>query len=149
MSSYKLNVKVESSILIARSSEYIWNFVSDIENDKQWRKGVIDTRWISGEAPNLGATALYIIEGVGEIRWKLVEWKEQRVMAWDYIGGRLDGGQGSYRMEPADGGTLMIMRTEIKAGVIFGLFMKLFVPRQLLGDLKKLKTIMEGNEKNK
>ena len=143
MTTDKPNVMIEKSIFIARPTEDIWNFLSDIVNDQQWRKGVIDTRWISGEPSNLGSTAEYIIEGIGEVHWKLTELEDQRVMGWDYIGGRLDGGHGSYRMEPEAGGTRMVMRMEIGAGVIFGILMKLIATRQMAGDLKELKAIME------
>ena len=65
-------------------------------------------------------------------------------MGWDYIGGRLDGGHGSYRMEPEAGGTRMTMRAELRAGIIFGILMRFIVSRQNEGDLKKLKAIMEA-----
>ncbi len=143
MTTDKPNVTIENSIFIARPTEDIWNFLSDIVNDKQWRKGVIDTRWTSGEPSSLGSTAVYVIEGIGEVHWKLTEMEDQRVMGWDYIGGRFDGGHGSYRMEPEAGGTRMMMRMELGLGVIFGILMKLIVTRQMAGDLKKLKAIME------
>jgi hypothetical protein len=46
-------------------------------------------------------------------------------------------------MEPEAGGTRMKMRMELRAGVIFGIIMKFIVTRQMAGDLKKLKAIME------
>jgi uncharacterized membrane protein len=135
---------IENSIFIARPTEDIWSFLTDIVNDQQWRKGLIDTRWTSDEPSSIGSTAVYIFEGIGEVHWKLTEWEEQRVMGWDYIGGRLDGGHGSYRMQPEAGGTRMVMRMEMKAGLIFRIFMKFIVTRQNVGDLKKLKAIMEA-----
>lgn len=143
MTTDKPNVTIEKSIFIARPTEDIWNFLSDIVNDQQWREGVIDTRWTSDEPSSLGSTAVYIIEGVGEVHWKLTELEDQRVFGWDYIGGRFDGGHGSYRMEPEAGGTRVMMRMEIRAGVIFGILIKFIVTRQMAGDLKKLKAIME------
>jgi len=143
MTTDKPNVTIENSIFIARPPEDIWNFLSDIVNDQKWRKGLIDTRWTSDEPSTLGSTAVYIFEGIGEVHWKLTDWEDQRVIGWDYIGGRLDGGHGSYLMEPEAGGTRMMMRMEIRAGVIFGILMKFIVPRQNAGDLKKLKAIME------
>jgi hypothetical protein len=143
MATDKPNIILEKSIFIARPTVDIWNFLSDIVNDQQWRQGVIDTRWTSGEPNTLGSTAVYMIKGVGEVYWQLTEWEEQRVIGWDYIGGRLDGGHGSYRMKPEDGGTRMMMRSELNVGVFFGIFLKLIVTRQMAGELKKLKAIME------
>jgi uncharacterized membrane protein len=143
MTNKKPNVTIENSIFIERSAEDIWNFLTDIVNDQQWRNGLIDTRWTSDEPSSLGSTAVYTFQGIGEVHWRLTEWEEQRVMGWDYIGGRLDGGHGSYRMEPEAGGTRMIMRAEIRAGIIFGIIMKFVISRQNEGDLKKLKAIME------
>ena len=143
MASDNLNVMIENSIFIRRPTADIWNFLIDIVNDQRWRQVVIDTQWTSGEPCSLGSTAVYTIKGVGEVHWKLTEWEEQRVMGWDYIGGRLDGGHGSYRMEPEAGGTRMMMCMEIGAGFIFGTFMKFMVTRQMAGDLKKLRSILE------
>ena len=143
MTTHKPNVTIEKSIFIARPTEDIWNFLSDIVNDQKWRKGVVDTQWTSDEPSSLGSTAVYIIEGIGEVHWKLTEWEDQRVMGWDYIGGRFDGGHGSYRMEPEAGGTRMMMRMELRAGFILGILIKFIVTRQMAGDLKKLKAIME------
>ena len=144
MPTEKPNTTIEKSIFIERPTQDIWNFLSDIVNDQQWRKGLIDTRWIAGEPLSLGATAVYVFEGVGEIHWKLNELEDQRVMGWDYVGGRLDGGHGSYRMEPEADGTRMSMRMEMRAGLIFGILMRLIVTRQMAGDLKTLKAIMES-----
>ena len=143
MTTDKPNVTIEKSIFIARPTEDIWNFLSDIVNDQKWRKGVVDTRWTSDEPSSLGSTAVYVIEGIGEVHWKLTEWEDQRVMGWDYIGGRFEGGHGSYRMEPEADGTRMMLRMELRAGFIFGILMKFIVTNQMAGDLKKLKAIME------
>ena len=143
MTTARPNITIENSIFIARPTADIWIFLSDIVNDQQWRKGVTDTRWVSGEPTMLGSTAVYDIEGVGEVTWKLTEWDAQHVMGWDYIGGRLDGGHGSYRMEPEAGGTRMMMRMEISANIILEIIIKFVVKRQMAGDLKKLKAFME------
>ena len=85
MTNAKPNITIEDSIFIARPTEDIWNFLSDIVNDQQWRRGVMDTRWTSGEPSTLGATAVYVIEGVGEMHWKLTKLEDQRVIGWDYM----------------------------------------------------------------
>ena len=144
MTTNKPNFTIENSIFIACPPEDIWYFLYDIVNDQKWRKGVNDTRWTSGDPSTLGSTAVYNIEGVGEVHWKLTEWEDQRVMGWDYIGGKLDGGHGSYRMQPEAGGTRMMMRSELRVGFIFGILLKLIVTRQMAGELKTLKAIMEA-----
>lgn len=137
------NFTLENSIFIARPIGDIWNFLTDINNDQKWRKGLIDTRWTSDEPGKLGSTAVYVFQGIGEIHWKLSEWDVERVMGWDYIGGRLAGGHGSYRMEPEADGTRVMMRMEKRAGIIFRTLMRVIISRQNDGDLKKLKAIME------
>lgn len=142
-----LNFRMENSIFIARPPEDIWTFLTDIDNDRKWRKGLMETHWTSDEPSQLGSTAVYVFKGIGEVHWKLTEWEEQRVIGWDYIGGRLDGGHGSYRMEPENGGTRMTMRMELIAGVLFRMFLRLFVSRQNDGDLKTLKAVMEDQRR--
>ena len=143
MASEKPNFVLENSIFIARPPEDIWNFLADINNDQKWRKGLKETRWTSDEPSLIGSTAVYVFEGIGEVHWKLTEWEENRVIGWDYVGGRLDGGHGSYRMAPENGGSRMAMRMEKEAGIIFRTFARLVVSRQNDGDLKALKALME------
>ena len=143
MAAGKPNVTIEKSIFIARPPADIWHFLSDINNDQLWRQGMVGTQWTSGEPGSLGSTAVYTIEGAGEITWQLTEFEEPRVIGWDYISGRLDGGHGCYRMEPESGGTRMAMRMELTTSLIFGTIMKLIVPRQMAGELRTLKALME------
>jgi uncharacterized membrane protein len=126
MTADESNLTIEDSIFIARPADDIWNFLYDINNDQLWGIGVVETRWTSDEPSKIGSTAVYVIEGFGEVHWKLTGWEEQRIMGWDTIDGRFDGGHGSYRMEPEAGGSRMTMRIEIRSGVLSGFFMKFY-----------------------
>jgi len=137
---------IESSIRIARTPEDIWNFFSVISTDAQWRTGVIEAKWTSEPPHGVGSTGLHIIEGVGDYPWKVTEFEEPRVMAWEVTGGRLNGNQGAYRIEPEGDGSRVTIETSFKRGIIWwfmGLLLKGMLKRGNVTDLEKLKTIME------
>jgi len=47
MTSDRPKPDIESSIWIARPPEDIWNFLSVVSTDTQWRTDVTDAKWIS------------------------------------------------------------------------------------------------------
>lgn len=134
---------MEVSVIIAQPIEKIWSYISNLDNEKHWRKGVIESLWNVGEPLGVGSAGLDIIRPFGEVPWKITDWEEQHLLGCDFIGGKLTGGHGSYLIEPVNGGARMTLCVKIKAGILFRSFIKPFFTHQLSADLKKLKAIME------
>lgn len=138
---------IESSIFIARPPEDIWNFLSVITTDTQWRTGVTDAKWISEPPYGVGSTGLHIIEGIGDWPWKVSEFEEPNIMAWEVTGGRFEGSHGAYRIEPEGNGSRFSIETRFKRNIIMsflGLLLRGMIKRGNVTDLEKLKAILEA-----
>ena len=137
---------IESSILIARPPEDVWRYVYDVSNDTQWRDGVNSANWISDPPYGVGSKGLHIIEGIGDWPWTATAYEEPHSMSWKVTGGRFEGSQGAYRIEPEGNGSRFTLETQMKRGVVMSLlmlFMKGRLKSQNALDLEKLKTILE------
>jgi hypothetical protein len=67
-------------------------------------------------------------------------------MSWKVTGGRFEGSQGAYRIEPEGNGSRFTLETQMKRGVVMSLLMLVMKGRlrsQNALDLEKLKTILE------
>ena len=138
---------IKSSIWIERSPNDIWDFLSVISTDTQWRNGVTDAKWVSSPPHGVGSTGLHIIEGVGDWPWTVSEFEEPHIMAWEVTGGKFEGSHGAYRIEPEGEGSLFSIETRFKRGIlmsILGLLLKRMIKRGNITDLEKLKTILEA-----
>ena len=137
---------IESSILIARPPEDVWRYVYDVSNDTQWRDGVNSAKWISDPPYGVGSKGLHIIEGIGDWPWTATSVEEPHSMSWKVTGGRFEGSQGAYRIEPEAIGSRFTLETQLKLGVVMSLLMlvlKWRLKSQNAIDLEKLKTILE------
>ena len=147
MTSERLEPDVESSIWIARPPEDIWEYISDVSNDAQWREGVLSGKWISDPPHGVGSTGLDIVEGIGDWPWKVTELEKPHIASWVITGGRLEGAHAGYRIVPEDGGSRMTFYMCVKLSAlmrIFMLIMKRRIRRQFDGDVERLKAIMEA-----
>lgn len=147
MTHEKPRADIKSSIWIARPPEDIWDFLSVISTDTQWRTGVTDAGWVSEPPHGVGSTGLHIVEGFGDWPWKVTEFDEPRIMGWDVTGGRFKGSHGAYRIEPEGDGSRMTIETRLRKGLVMRILTLLLKGRMERGnfaDLEKLKAIMEA-----
>jgi hypothetical protein len=136
-----------SSIWIARAPKDIWNFLSVISTDTQWRNGVTDAKWVSDQPHGVGSTGLHIIEGIGDWPWKVSQFEEPHIMAWEVTGGRFEGSHGAYRIEPEGDGSRFTIETRFKRSIIMsflGLLLRGMIKRGNATDIEKLKAILEA-----
>jgi hypothetical protein len=142
------NIVMEDSIYIDRSTEDIWNFLTELSNEKLWIRIVNDTH-LTSDTLGLGATGFRVAKRRGKMYWKVTEWEEQRVLGFDYIGGIFNGTRVIIRIEPEGTGNRVVLRAEAPAprnfiNRIFLIIMKPIVARNWAANLKSLKSIMEG-----
>ncbi len=147
MNSVLQNPDLEVSIWIAQPPEDIWKYVFDVSNDTEWRDAVISAKWVSSPPYGVGSTGLHIIEGVGDWPWKATACDEPHIMAWEVTGGRFEGSQGAYRIEPEGNGSRFTLETRIKRSIIMSLMMIIMkggMKRRNALELEKLKAILEA-----
>jgi uncharacterized membrane protein len=138
---------VEVSRWISQPAEKLWDFFSDVSNDAQWRWGVTAAKWTSEPPHKVGSTGVHAIQGQEDWRWTVSESEEPRSMGWDYSSGLFAGGRAGYRLDAEGAGTRVTMQLRLKPGLkqrIFIFFMRRLIVLQLMGDLAKLKAIMEA-----
>jgi carbon monoxide dehydrogenase subunit G len=98
--------EASNSVVIERPVGEVFSFLSNPENDKRWRPGVIELRRKSGE----GAGAVYEQRVKGPLGSKvaadieIVAIEPERRIAFRTIAGPVRP-EGRYELEPVDGGT--------------------------------------------
>jgi len=140
----RLNIEV--SIWIACSPERVWNYLCDVSNEVLWRYGVLFAEWITDPPREIGSIGYHFIQGLGDYPWKVVELKEPEHMSWDVFAGRFKGARAGYRISPEDAGSRMTIYVNANQNMflkIMVLVLKGFFKRQLVGDLERLKAILE------
>ena len=138
---------IEVSIWIARPPEDVWKYVSDISHDPQWQESVNSAKWISDPPHGVGSTGLHIIKDIGDWPWTATAFEEPHSLAWKVTGGRFEGSQGAYRIEPEGNGSRFTYETQIKRSVVIRLLMPILKGRiksQNAIALEKLKAILEA-----
>jgi hypothetical protein len=138
---------IEVSIYIARSPEYIWNYLCDVSNEILWWYGVIFADWISDPPYRVGSLGFHFVKGLGDYPWKVAEWEELRNISWDVLDGRFKNARAGYRILPENPGsrvTIYVSPNQNLFLTIMTFVMKRFFIRQLNGDLERLKATMEA-----
>lgn len=138
---------VERSIWIARPPEEIWDYLADVSNEPQWRDIMIEARWVSEPPYGVGSTGLNVVKGIGDWPWKVTEWDEPRSASWDVTGGKFEGSQGGYRVEPEGAGSRVTTHAHFKPSTFTRILMPIMmrsIGRQFAAELEKLKVIMEA-----
>ncbi|MFZ0546543.1 MAG: hypothetical protein WAM60_13945 [Candidatus Promineifilaceae bacterium] len=72
---------IESSIWIERPPEDIWDFLSIVSTDTQWRNGITDGKWISDPPHGVGSTGLHLVEGIGDWPWQVTVFEKPHIWA--------------------------------------------------------------------
>ncbi len=138
----------ELTIVINRSIEEAFGFLSNLENDIKWRSEWVETRHVSGEAPGVGATYNLTGEFLGRripTMYEVIEYEPNRSAAWKTVSGPLPL---TFRrtFERVEGGTRFTVKYETEVRGFFKLVMSLLartVVRQHEGDLRNAKELME------
>jgi uncharacterized protein YndB with AHSA1/START domain len=100
--------EAQNSVEIRRSPAEVFAFLSEGENDRRWRAGVLDIRRKSGH----GEGAIYEqgVKGPFGRRvpadYEVISFEPDRRIAFRAIAGPVRP-KGSYELTPADGGTLV------------------------------------------
>ena len=96
-------MEMNGTIVIERPVDTVFDYVIDLSNDANWRTGVDESGWQSGESLGLGALG-YTLAGSQKVEWRVVSYTAGERVDWELISGPLRG-RGGYRLVPMDGGT--------------------------------------------
>lgn len=138
-------MEMNASIEIDRSPEMVYGFVSNPENDVQWRTGVTESGLTSAPPLALGSEGF---AGAGKqvSRWRVTAISPGSSVDWDLIDGPFTG-TGGYRLEAAGDGTRFTLLADVEPkgamrllGPLFGRMGR----KQNQADVAKLKGILES-----
>ncbi len=140
---------VESSVVISRSIEACFTYLTDLANDLEWRREWIDAEKTT-EGPH-GVGARYRLTGALLGRriatvYETVAYEPTRLAAWKVVSGPLPL-TFSRAFEAVEGGTRVTIRYEGELRGLLNLAGPLLAGmgrRQLEGDYPKLKQLMEA-----
>ena len=138
-------MEMSGTTLINRPAETVYAYVMDVSNDANWRTGVDESGWQTGESTAVGAVG-YTLAGKSKVEWRVVSYVEGESVDWDLISGPLKG-RGGYRFVPVEGGTQFTLVADVEPtgwlrllGPIFGRMGR----RQNQSDVEKLRNILEA-----
>ncbi len=141
--------KVEGSVVIGRSIEEVFAFVTDLGNALKWQTGIVEARQTSDGPVQVGAAYKYVAEVLGrrmDTSGEVVAFDPPHRYAWKATSGPFPM-SGETHCETVDGGTRVTDRIEAEPGGFFKLAEGLLARQmqgQVVGDLGKLKSVLEA-----
>ena len=139
-------MEMSGTMLINRSVETVFAYVMDVSNDANWRTGIDESGWQTGESTAPGALG-YTLVGKNKVEWQVVSYVEGESVEWDLISGPIRG-RGGYRCVPVNGGTQFTLVADVEPtgwlkllGPIFGWMGR----RQNQADVERLRDILESS----
>jgi hypothetical protein len=136
---------MNGTIVIGRPVDVVFDYVSDLANDANWRTGVDESGWKSGEPLSPGAIG-YTVAGDQTAEWRLLSYVVGERADWEFVSGPLEG-RGGYRLVPVEGGTEFTLVADVKPTGWLKLLGPVFTwvgRRQNQRDVEKLRDILES-----
>lgn len=101
---------------VHRSAEAVFDFLSDVANETQWRQSIVGSRYVDADLPSvgtLGETDVSMGSRSLTMRWTVTELIDGEYVAWRLDGNPWNGG-GSYRVVPRAGGCEVQATLEVR-----------------------------------
>jgi len=139
-------MEMSGKIVIARTIDEVSGYVLDVSNDANWRYGVDESGYRSGDSFTTGSIG-YTRAGNLEVEWKVLSSIPGKSVDWEFLNGPFQG-RGGYRFESVGKGTLFTLFADVKPsgfyrflGPIFGWMGR----RRNRSDVEKLRKILESS----
>jgi uncharacterized protein YndB with AHSA1/START domain len=110
-------------VVIDRSVEQVWKFLTDVENASKWDTGIVEARQTSAGPVGLGTRLEVVRESRGKRRTmevEVTEYEPDKRVAWKLDAGFATG-RTIYSFEPLGGETRLSKSTEVKPRGFFKL----------------------------
>lgn len=142
-------IEVEQSIVINRPVEEVFAFISDLANEHKWSSAVSSGEYLEGGPGEVGSTVRLVATFLGfdiETISKTTSHEHNHKMAFELVEGTVTG-KGERTVEAVGNGTQMTQKFDFEFGSVFSAMKWVLKPalkKQMAGDLKKLKEVLEG-----
>lgn len=144
--------QVNVSVMIARPPEDVFAFISDFSKNALWQSGV-QKAWFTSDGPlREGSTYTQLSRFLGrdiEFNFRIIRYEPGRLVEFETVSGTFPV-HIIRQVEPVPAGTRVTAIIEGDAGGVFKLFAPLLdfmTKRQIQGDYKRLKALLEANTK--
>jgi uncharacterized protein YndB with AHSA1/START domain len=140
---------IEHSVTINRPVETVFAELSNLAGHARWQTGLVEMRQLSDGPLAIGATVLEVRQFLGrrsEARFAVSAYEPNRRLAMRSVGGPFPS-EGSYTVEPSDGGTRLTINLAMQPGGFFKLAEPLVartLKRAVVADFGTLKDLLEG-----
>ena len=145
-------ISLSETLEISRPAEEVFAYMTDLDNDPKWQKGLLEAKHTSEGPVGVGTTGVHRAKAMGktiEVAWQLTEYEAPKRIAWKFISGPFTGNE-SYTLESTPDATKVMHVAEMQpqgflgrlmlmAGGIGGMFKK-----QSEKNMQNLKGILES-----
>ncbi len=137
------------TVEIDRQPEEVFEYLTDLSNDPEWQKTIVEAKYTSEGPVAVGSTGVHRAGGIGmtmDYGWELTEYEEPRRVAWRFTSGPFTGNDG-YALESTPGGTRLTHAAELQAQGLWRLITFVaggMFAKQAQNDLQNLKRILES-----
>ncbi len=138
-------MELNGTTLIAQPVDKVSAYVMDVSNDANWRYGVDETGYRSGDSFNPGSIG-YTRVGDMEVEWKVLSSTLGESVDWELLNGPFKG-RGGYRLVSVESGTQFTLVADVEPTGIYKLLGPLFRwmgRRRNQADVEKLRDILES-----
>ena len=141
----------ESSVVINRPVEEVFEFISKPENELQWASGLVESKFTSEGPPGVGTTGRRVQKFLGrEIAsdWEFTEYEANRKVAVKTTAGPVPF-EGIYTFEASGVGTKIMFQGVAEIGGFFKLaepIVTRMLKRQIETDSANLKDLLEAQD---
>ena len=100
-------IKVEHSVIVSRSVEEVFSYLSNFEHDPHWQAGILETKQIPQGATFVGTTVKQVRRFLGrrlDYLGEVIEYQENKKIWVKSVSGPYPF-EGGYDLEPVDSGT--------------------------------------------
>lgn len=138
-------MELNGTVFIARPANEVYGYVMDVSNDKNWREGVDESGFRSGDSFSSGSIG-YTRVGNAEVEWKIISFKPGESVDWELLNGPFKG-FGGYRFQPIGNGTQFTLISDVRPTGFYRLLGPIFKStgrRRNQADVEKLRDILES-----
>lgn len=138
-------MEINGTTLIARTVDEVSAYVLDVSNDANWRHGVDESGFRSGDSFSPGSIG-YTRVGDVEAEWKVLSSSPGQGVDWELLNGPFKG-RGGYRFQAVEGGPQFTLVSDVEPAGFYRLLGPLFGwigRRRNQSDVEKLRNVLES-----
>jgi hypothetical protein len=138
-------MEMNGMTVIGRPVDTVFAYVNNVSNDVNWRHGVDESGYRSGDSLNPGSIG-YTRVGDVEVEWEVLSSTPGESVDWKLLNGPFLG-SGGYRLVPVEGGTQFTLVADVEPSGVYKLLGPLFAwmgRRRNQADVEKLREILES-----